>query len=95
MVLCGLISAFKKTEEPATNLFYLVENGITFKGKGEKVFDRGLIIGVGYEAVNNFILRDRVSQNADLTKLCTSLVTGMQNLIYSRTFNQQHNDIYR
>ncbi|HSF52729.1 MAG TPA: hypothetical protein VLA71_03205 [Algoriphagus sp.] len=57
--------------------FYLAENGITCKCENVIAGDKGMINGVEYEAVNNEFLRLRLSEKADMTKLCTSLVTNM------------------
>lgn len=42
--------------------------------------DRGFVDGVEYEAVDNNLIRVRISERVDATKLCTSLVTDMNNL---------------
>jgi surface protein len=44
--------------------------------------------GVDYEVVDNTLLRDRVRQQVDLTKLCTSLVTDMSGLFSATKLNQ-------
>ena len=41
-----------------------------------------------YEAVDNQLIRVRASQSADMTKLCTSLVTDMSLLFLNKPFNQ-------
>ena len=43
--------------------------------------------GVNYEVVDNTLLRDRVRQQVDLTKLCTSLVTDMSGLFSATKLN--------
>ncbi|WP_373495065.1 BspA family leucine-rich repeat surface protein [Aquiflexum sp.] len=68
--------------------FYLAENGITCKCEGVNPGDKGFLNGVEFEAVDNALLRQRRDQNADMTKLCTSLVTDMSSLFFSLNFNQ-------
>jgi surface protein len=53
-----------------------------------KVGEKGTIFGVTYEAVDYNLLVVRRNEGADLTKVCTSLVTTMQNLFYGSSFNQ-------
>ncbi len=51
--------------------------------------DTGTVSGVTYEAVDRTLLNQRRDQGADLTRVCTSLVTEMSYLFYNRqNFNQ-------
>jgi len=51
--------------------------------------DTGSVNGIVYEAVDRNLLNQRRDQGADLTKLCTSLVTDMSLLFYgNQSFNQ-------
>jgi len=70
-------------------LFVLHENGVTITCADASAGDTGDVGGVTYEAVDNSLLSQRISEQADLTKVCTSLVTNMNNLFRnSATFNQ-------
>ena len=51
---------------------------------GEKASFNGTV----YEVVDNQLLRERVRQQADLTKLCTSLVTDMSGLFTKTKISQ-------
>jgi uncharacterized repeat protein (TIGR02543 family) len=57
--------------------FYLNANGLTCMCPNAQVGEIGFINGVRYEAVDNILIKTRVGQGADLTKLCTSKVTNM------------------
>jgi len=50
--------------------------------------DKATLFGVTYEAVDNTLLYQRRDQGADLTKVCTSLVTSLNGVFYGRVFNQ-------
>jgi hypothetical protein len=71
-----------------TPKFYLAENGITCKCENVIAGDKGIINGVEYEAVNRDFLALRISEDKDLTRLCTSLVTDMSYLFSGATSNQ-------
>lgn len=71
--------------------FYLAENGITCKCPNAKPGEKGLINGVLYEAVDNELIRNRVKEKADLSKLCTSLVSDMKGLLAYSEQNPQIN----
>jgi len=45
-------------------------------------------MGFTYEVVDNALLRLRAAQGADLTRLCTTLVTDMSGLFFNSKFNQ-------
>ncbi|MCH6236182.1 BspA family leucine-rich repeat surface protein [Cognataquiflexum rubidum] len=68
--------------------FYLAENGITCKCENVIAGQKGILNGDEFEAVNNEFLRQRFVEKADMTKLCTSLVTDMSNLFEFSYFNQ-------
>lgn len=57
--------------------FKLALNGITIKCTDANVGDMGVVDGVTYEAVNNDLLRRRIDSGSDVTKLCVTLVTDM------------------
>jgi uncharacterized repeat protein (TIGR02543 family) len=69
-------------------IFKLAANGVTCVCENVKPGEKGLINGVEFEAVDNQLLVIRRDQNADMTKLCTSLVTNMDGLFQNRNFNQ-------
>jgi len=74
------------------NTFFLAENGVTIKCPDAEVGETGMVNGVEYEAVDRALLDQRLAEDADLTKLCTSLVTDLSyflfDLGYIRNFNQ-------
>jgi hypothetical protein len=70
-------------------IFELSANGITCTCKNVKVGEKGVINGVTYEVVNNELLRTRRDQKADLTKLCTSLVTNLTGLFKGINIDQE------
>jgi surface protein len=49
---------------------------------------KGTIFGEEYEAVDRALLEQRRDQGADLSYVCTSLVTDMSNLFTDKSFNQ-------
>lgn len=69
--------------------FYLDENGVTIKCINCQPGDTGTVNGIRYEAVDKALLEQRRDEGADLTRLCTSLVTDMEHLFSRMTeFNQ-------
>ncbi|MCH6236186.1 BspA family leucine-rich repeat surface protein [Cognataquiflexum rubidum] len=68
--------------------FFFGENGVTCKCENVISGQKGILNGVEFEAVNNELLRQKVNDKADLTKVCTSLVTDMSQLFNERNFNQ-------
>ena len=69
-------------------IFRLADNGVTCKCENVKVGEKGSINGVEYEVVDNTLIRQRRDEGADMTKLCTSLVTDMYGLFNNKSFNQ-------
>ena len=67
-------------KQPKKPNIYLDKNGVTIKCEDCKVGDKGKVNGVEYEVVDNQLLRQRLEEGKDLTKLCTSLVTSTMNL---------------
>lgn len=79
-----IMATFKKN-----TTFYIAENGVTIKCPSAEVGEKGFVDGVEYEAVNLQLLRQRISEQADLTKVCTSLVTEMEYIFENNeSFNQ-------
>jgi len=69
-------------------VIYLDPNGITIRCEG-MAGDKALVGGIEYEVVDNVLLVTRRNEKADLTRVCTSLVTDMSNLFAGTTdFNQ-------
>lgn len=68
--------------------FYLDSNGITIKCENTISGDKGIVDGIEYECVDNDLLKERIKENSDLSRLCTSLVTDMYELFKDSTFNQ-------
>jgi len=60
--------------------FFLADNGVTIQCPAAAVGETGFANGVEYEAVNNVLLRTRRDQGADLSRVCTTPVTDMNNL---------------
>jgi len=69
--------------------FALDENGVTVVCTDASLSETGFVNGVVYEAVDNALLAVRRDQGADLTTLCTTLVTDMVDLFNGMAdFNQ-------
>lgn len=74
------------SEEPK---IYLDSNGVTIKCTPKcPIGFKQIVNGVEYEVVDNFLIRKRKDEGADMTKLCTSLVTDMGSLFRNSSFNQ-------
>ncbi len=67
---------------------YLDSNGVTIRCENCQVRDKAVVDGIEYEVVGNELLRQRRDEGADLTKLCTSLVTNTSGLFRFYDFNQ-------
>jgi surface protein len=68
--------------------FYLAENGITCICENVIGGQKGILNGAEFEAVNNDLLRQRVREKKDVSKLCTSLVTDMNYLFTGLSINK-------
>ena len=74
------------TTEPT---FYLDDNGVTIKCSNCVAGDTGRVNGILYEAVDRDLLIQRRDEGADLSKVCTSLITDMSFLFYNASsFNE-------
>ncbi|WP_167613190.1 BspA family leucine-rich repeat surface protein [Maribellus sediminis] len=74
------------TTEPT---FYFDDNGVTIKCMDCVAGDKGIVNGIEYEAVDRELLMQRRDEGADLSKLCTSLVTDMSFLFHdASSFNE-------
>jgi surface protein len=80
---------FDSSTSTQSATFYLAENGVTVMCPDASVGATGELGGVTYEAVDRNLLLQRRNEGADLTRVCTSLVTNMNSIFegYSN-FNQ-------
>jgi len=81
--------SFGITQAQNNSNFYLHENGVTIMCPEATVGETGSVNGIEYEAVDRALLIERRNQGADLTRVCTSLVTDMSEMFRSSSFNQQ------
>ena len=74
----------------STNAVYLASNGLTVKASaGAQNNEQGRIGNITFTVVNLETLKFEISQGGDVSTLCTSLVTDMENLFQNNTtFNQ-------
>ncbi|WP_169712799.1 BspA family leucine-rich repeat surface protein [Algoriphagus faecimaris] len=80
------INVIVKFRQP---VFRLGENGVTCICENVRAGEKGVINGVEFEVVDNSLLRQRIEEGVDLSKLCTSMVTDMESLFLQLvTFNQ-------
>jgi len=64
------------------NPVYLADNGVTIKACDDaNIGDTGVIDGVTYTVVDNAMLREMVANGEDVTKIATTMVTDMSELI--------------
>jgi len=69
--------------------FYQDDNGVTIMCTQAEVGETGIVDGIEYEAVDRELLIQRRDEVADLTRVCTSLVTDMSEMFRElRNFNQ-------
>ena len=75
--------SFITSEEPLDcDVVYLAENGITIKAcEDANVGDTGVIDGVTYTVVDEAMLRTMVANGEDVTKVVTTKVTNMENML--------------
>jgi surface protein len=87
MIKC--FDVFEDRSKYANAKIYLDVNGITVKGENCYPGYRAILNGIEYEVVDRVLLEERIISGADLTKLCTSLVTDMNTLFHgNEIFNQ-------
>jgi surface protein len=80
---------FEDRSKYANAKVYLDVNGITVKAENCYPGYRAILNGIEYEVVDRYLLKERILRKADLTKLCTSLVTNMNGLFFNNEiFNQ-------
>lgn len=82
LLVCITISSNIEAQE------FTLTNGTVFCN-GAEPGDTGAINGITYEAVDYHMLKQKISSNEDLTKVCTSLIMYMGNLFAgNEEFNQ-------
>ncbi len=69
--------------------FYLNENGITVMCSGTSIGKKGEINGIEYESVDNNLLRTRIDEGTEMSKLCVSNVTDMSTLFAGTQSNYE------
>src|SRR5690625_2740748 len=74
---------------PHSNGVYPHKNGVTILCPDATPGNIGLVDGIEYEVVDRDLLEQRRNEGADLTRVCTSLVTDMSNLFHGIRFNQE------
>ena len=81
--------SFSTTEVPC-GVVYLAENGITIKACPDaNVGDIGTVNGIEYTVVDRNMLDQMIENEEDVTKVCTSRITLMNELFLDKsTFNQ-------
>ena len=66
--------------------FYLDENGVTIKARdGVTAGTTGKLGGVTYTAVDNTTLKEMATQDQDVSKVVTTLVTDLEKLFHNKT----------
>src|SRR5690625_1021146 len=79
------------TEKEITAVFDRRDSPVTVTISCPNASPRSIVIvdGIRYEVVDRYLLVQRVREGADLTKICTSLVTDMSRIFSdNRNFNQ-------
>src|SRR5690625_2216373 len=54
-----------------------------------EVGDFGLVDGIEYEVVDRAMLDQKIRDRVDITRVCTSLISDMNELLYGTTLNQE------
>ena len=72
------------------NPVYLAENGVTIKAKEwALVGDSGVVNGIGYTIVDTQTLENMISNDEDVTRVCTSRIVDMSDMFFGDySFNQ-------
>ncbi|MEX2478493.1 MAG: BspA family leucine-rich repeat surface protein [Gracilimonas sp.] len=88
ILFSGILMSITLSVNIQAQEFTVDDNGIV-KCEGAEPGDTGTLFGDTYEAVDRDLLIQRRDQGADLSKVCTSLVTDMRLLFNgASTFNQ-------
>lgn len=90
--LISIISGFSFAQAQDNPNFFLHENGVTIMCPDAEVGETGTVDEVEYEAVDRELLIQRRNEGADLTRVCTSLVTDMSEMFQLSPFNQPIGD---
>lgn len=77
LLICLITSCNSPDVDSAKNKIYLDGNGVTIKCEKCDVGFKGIVNNIEYEVVNNELLRKRIDEQSDLSKLCLSLVTDL------------------
>ena len=73
------------------NPVYLAENGVTIKAKEwALVGDSGVVNGIGYTIVDTQTLENMISNDEDVTRVCTSRIVDMSYMFNGNTYFNQH-----
>jgi len=68
---------------------FLNKNGVTIMCPNAEVGDFGLVDGIEYEVVDRAMLDQKIRDRVDITRVCTSLISDMNELLYGTTLNQE------
>ena len=81
------------TVEDDGNPVYLADNGVTIKAKEWAIVgDTGVVNGIGYTIVDGETLINMLSNGDDVTRVCTTRIVDMANLLGAvASFNQNIN----
>ena len=80
---------YDESTDPNAAKIYLAPNGVTIKCPNAEVGYTEEVNGKVYEVVDNASLEDKTDNNEDVTCVCTSKVSYMQNLFWEKeSFNQ-------
>ena len=76
--------------EDDDNPVYLAENGVTIKAKEwALVGDSGVVNGIGYTIIDTQTLENMISNDEDVTRVCTSRIIDMSNMFNGNTYFNQ------
>ena len=76
--------------EDDDNPVYLAENGVTIKAKEwALVGEIGVVNGIGYTIVDTQTLENMISNDEDVTRVCTSRIIDMSNMFNGDTYFNQ------
>jgi surface protein len=83
------VGCFTRELNEEINSIYLLENQYTIGCYGSEIGTVYDVDGISYLVVDEAMLREKVRNEEDLTKLCTSNVTNMNSLfLNNNSFNQ-------
>ena len=85
-----IISSCGTDSSTPENQFFLESNSVTIRCPETSPGDKGIVNDTEFESVDNELLRNKVQSGADLTKVCTSLVTDMSEL-FNGTYEEPYN----